>query len=103
MNNDYEKKNKEKPDKVNNESKEKSGNTAHQDELDRRKPRMGNSHNKKQLRMGTGVVLCLLAFVVLYAVVNLSAITSVAEAAITILTPVILGFAILSNGLPNCR
>ena len=47
MNNDYEKKNKEKPDEVNNESKEKSGNTAHQDELDRRKPRVGNSHNKK--------------------------------------------------------
>lgn len=84
MNNDYENKNQEK--NKDTEQEKKGG--------EPRKVRGDDRQGKRQLRMGTGVVLCLLAFVVLYAVVNLSAINSVISAAITVLTPVIIGFAI---------
>ena len=84
MYNDYENKNNEN----NNDTAQDNGSGNN------RRSRGDKGQGKKQLRMGTGVVLCLLAFVVLYAIVNLTAITSVVSAVFTILTPVIIGFHI---------
>lgn len=84
MNNDYEKKNKE-------ESTESAQNSGGHE---RRKNRFDGKQNKKQIRMGTGVVLSILAFVILYAIVNLSAISSVLATVISVMTPIIMGFAI---------
>ena len=83
MNNDYE-----------NKDKENIKDPEDNEEKDRRKVRNENRQVKKQIRMGTGVTLSILAFVILYAIVNLSEISSVAAAVISILTPVIIGFAI---------
>jgi len=56
--------------------------------------RPASKRDKNLLRTGTAVFLCFLAFVILYAIVNIQSLSATVSAVVSVLTPVILGFGI---------